>query len=235
MAIARNNVLAITIWLVINLGNVIHLNHGVEGVDLMFALFAGREDCFFEFMERNKTMYLEYTVIGTGMGDSEVNFQLTDPQARPVVTEFRKTSSRHDINIPDGGEYKICFDNTYSHFTSKTVAFTISTINPDEANWDEYQGSYFPEATYDIQVNEIKERVDRVRNSINEMQTIQDQYRITELKDRSIAEHNFERVNFWSMVFLAFTLIIGSIQVFLLKGLFDPAYDVRRYVRKLIR
>lgn len=83
-------------WLVADFGNVLQRNHGVEGVDLMFHLFAGREDCFFEYLERNKTMYIEYTVIGTGMGDSDINFQLTDPQGRPVVTEFRKPNSRHE-------------------------------------------------------------------------------------------------------------------------------------------
>lgn len=86
------------VWLVFDLGSVMikHGGVGVEGVDLMFHLFAGREDCFFELMERNKTMYVEYSVIGTGMGDSDVNFQLTDPQGRPVVTEFRKATSRHE-------------------------------------------------------------------------------------------------------------------------------------------
>lgn len=64
------------------------------------------------------------------------------------------------INIPDGGQYKICFDNTYSHFTAKQVAFSITTINPDDASWEEFQNAYYPEeATYDVQVNEIKVRL----------------------------------------------------------------------------
>lgn len=83
-------------WLICDFGNVIYFTYGVHGADLMFHLYAGREDCFFEYLERNKTLYVEYTVIGTGRGDSDVNFQITDPQSRPVVTEFRKPRSTHE-------------------------------------------------------------------------------------------------------------------------------------------
>lgn len=55
--------------------------------------------------------------------------------------------------------------------------------------------------------------MDRVRSTLNEIEAIQEQYRIIELRDRSVSEHNFERVNFWSTVFLLFSVTIGGIQV----------------------
>lgn len=55
--------------------------------------------------------------------------------------------------------------------------------------------------------------MDRVRTAMNEIEAIQEQYRIVELRDRSIAEHNFERVNFWSTVFLGFAVGVAALQV----------------------
>lgn len=83
------------LWLLSDLGAEISQYNGVEGVELMFHLWAGREDCFYESVERNKTLHIEYNVIGTGMGDGDVNFQIMDPRNRPVVTEFRKANSKH--------------------------------------------------------------------------------------------------------------------------------------------
>lgn len=87
------------LWLLIDLGEVTFRNNVAEGVDLMFHLYAGREDCFYEhIMDQNKTIYVEFNVIGTGVGDNDVNFMLMDPQRRPLVSEYRKPNSRHEYD-----------------------------------------------------------------------------------------------------------------------------------------
>lgn len=48
---------------------------------------------------------------------------------------------------------------------------------------------------------------------LNKIQTTQDSFRLTELKHRSIAESNFERVNFWSMVYMLVLVCVGIFQV----------------------
>lgn len=61
------------------------------------------------------------------------------------------------LNVPETGHYRVCFDNSYSHFTPKKVAFSVKATSPeDKAQWEEYQVTYIPEATYDLQVSEIK-------------------------------------------------------------------------------
>lgn len=73
-----------------------------------------------------------------------------------MVTNVGYLNFRINVPVGGGGEYRFCFDNTYSHFTPKQIAFTITTSNPDEADWQGYQEIYNPEDSYDIQVNEIK-------------------------------------------------------------------------------
>ena len=62
---------------------------------------------------------------------------------------------RHPITIE--GMYKICFDNTFSHFSVKTVAFGISMENEDEAHWSQDADIDFqPEGNYDVTISEIQ-------------------------------------------------------------------------------
>jgi len=56
-------------------------------------------------------------------------------------------------------------------------------------------------------------RLDRVRTFINEIQLHQDNFRLAESRDRSMGEANFERVNFWSALFIAATLVVLGLQV----------------------
>ena len=60
----------------------------------------------------------------------------------------------------------------------------------------------------------------------------QDLIRITDLKDRSIMEHNFERVNLMSMFYVVFILVAGIGQVVLLRSLFDERSKINPLWKK---
>jgi hypothetical protein len=62
----------------------------------MFEVPAGKEECFFEGVDVNKTLYIDYSVVSTYQGELDINFQLSDAQGRPIVSEFRKAESRHE-------------------------------------------------------------------------------------------------------------------------------------------
>ena len=59
---------------------------------------------------------------------------------------------------------------------------------------------------FQSQLKKIKEDIVKARH-------LQDQIRVTDLKDRSIAEHNFERVNFMSTFYVIILMISGVAQV----------------------
>lgn len=72
----------------------------------------------------------------------------------------------------EDGDHKICFDNTFSIFSAKTVFFEISTDNDDEDDegeikiennndvWGDTDQAFYaglrPEEIYDIHVQDIK-------------------------------------------------------------------------------
>jgi protein ERP2 len=64
------------------------------------------------------------------------------------------------------GDYRLCWDNTFSHFNSKTVFFEIIVENDDDGGderdtWDidfENYGGLSPEELYDIKIQDIQVR-----------------------------------------------------------------------------
>jgi protein ERP2 len=59
----------------------------------------------------------------------------------------------------------------------------------------------------------MKASVERVKVHLQKIEVIQNEFRLLELKDRSLAESNFERVNFWSFIYLILFIMVGVFQV----------------------
>lgn len=64
--------------------------------------------------------------------------------------------------MSENGDYKICWDNTFSHFNSKTVFFGLVVESEDEEDQEALWGAggvgntYEPEELYEMKVEDIK-------------------------------------------------------------------------------
>ena len=70
------------------------------------------------------------------------------------------------------------------------------------------------------------------KNPVITSKLFQDLIRITDLKDRSIMEHNFERVNLMSIFYVVLMLVAGIGQVVLLRSLFDEKSKINPLWKK---
>ena len=52
-----------------------------------------------------------------------------------------------------------------------------------------------------------------------------------ELVDREVMEHNFERVNFYSIISIVLMVIVGGIQTFMIRSLFEDRSKIGRVLR----
>lgn len=93
---------------------------------------AGKIDCFFAKAFKNQVIDIEYQVIDGGHGDLDISFELQNPTGYPHITEYKKPDNIHRVNTNMDGDYKFCFDNTFSTFNSKTVFFEIIVEWDDE-------------------------------------------------------------------------------------------------------
>lgn len=86
------------------------------------------------------------------------SFELAEPSGRIVYADFKKSDNIHRHKAPADGDYRFCFDNTFSSFNKKTVFFEIiiemEDGSHDTEDWsnDIFEG-LSPEEYYDMKVS----------------------------------------------------------------------------------
>uniref|UniRef100_A0ABM5G8Y1 Transmembrane emp24 domain-containing protein 5 isoform X2 n=1 Tax=Pogona vitticeps TaxID=103695 RepID=A0ABM5G8Y1_9SAUR len=84
--------------------------------DFTFTVPAGQKECFFQPMQKEATLEIEYQVLdGAGL---DVDFLLISPKHEILVSEQRKSDGVHTVETEDG-DYMFCFDNTFSTLSEK--------------------------------------------------------------------------------------------------------------------
>ncbi|KOB68360.1 Transmembrane emp24 domain-containing protein 5 [Operophtera brumata] len=136
--------------------------------DMTFTVQAGRTDCFYHEVAVDEIIDLEYQVIDASHGELDISFQLADPVGRVIVADYKKPENSHRHTSTLAGDYRFCFDNTFSTFSTKTVS--------DQAE------------TYMMRVRDISESVSRVRDNMSAAKRLQELHSAHEARDRNIAE-----------------------------------------------
>lgn len=197
----------------------------LQDSEFTFLLPAGRRECFYQVAPANRSMDLEYQVIG-GAG-LDVDFALTSPSGSLLVEEFRRSDGVHTIEPTEGGDYKLCFDNSFSTISEKLVFFELIFDGPQEnEDLDHWAEVAEPEEMLDIKIEDIKESIETMKSRLERSIQMQMVLRAFEARDRNLQESNLSRVNFWSAVNLSVLVMVSFFQVYMLKSLFE---DKRRF------
>jgi len=204
---------------------------------------AGKQECFFEPVQQDHTLNVEWQVIDGGDGEFselDLNFRVMHPRGHPLVAEFKKPDGTFNQKIQDPGDYKICFDNTFSIVSSKMVYFEVINENED-VDYDDIADIFGDDNAvteseiYEIKVSDIEQKLKKIKEDIGKARHMQDQIRVTDMKDRSIMEHNFERVNFMSTAYLILMVAAGFLQVYLMRSLFDEKSKIHGVWKKAFK
>ncbi|XP_077202187.1 transmembrane emp24 domain-containing protein 1 isoform X1 [Paroedura picta] len=152
----------------------------------------------------------------------DVDFSLESPAGELLVEEYRRSDGLHTIEPTEMGDYKLCFDNSFSTLSEKLVFFELIFDSPQEdedlAGWAEMAE---PEETLDIKMEDIKGSIETVKSRLERSLQMQALLRAFEARDRNLQESNLSRVTFWSAVNLSVLLVVSFLQVSLLKSLFE--------------
>ncbi|XP_060092715.1 transmembrane emp24 domain-containing protein 1 [Heteronotia binoei] len=196
-----------------------------QDAEFTFLLPAGRRECFFQAAPPNGSLELEYQIIG-GAG-LDVDFSLESPSGVLLVEEYRRSDGLHTIEPTEAGDYKLCFDNSFSTISEKLVFFELIFDSPreEEEDFNGWAEMAEPEETLDVKIEDIKESIERVKSRLERSIQMQALLRAFEARDRNLQESNLGRVNFWSAVNLSVLLVVSFLQVYLVKSLFE---DKRR-------
>ncbi|AWP06007.1 putative transmembrane emp24 domain-containing protein 1-like [Scophthalmus maximus] len=194
--------------------------------EFTFLLPAGRSECFFQTAVKNATMEVEYQVIaGAGM---DVDFTILSPQGVLLIVETRRSDGVHVVEPTEGGDYQICFDNSFSRFSEKMVFFEIIIEGQggDVVGDDESAGLEEPDGSLlEYKLEDIRESMDSLHRHLERSRQMQTVLRAFEARDRNLLEDNLWRVSFWSCASMLVMLCVAFTQVYTFRKLFD---DKRR-------
>lgn len=196
-----------------------------------------KEDCYFQNAKKGDTIDIEYQVIDGGHGDLDITFHLADPTGRIIIADFKKSEQNHRVDVTVDGDYKFCFDNTFSSYNAKTIFVELIVENDDEDNqWGngdiDLQGLR-PEEVYELKVEDIQDIINNVRNQLTKAQQLQALIKSTEARDRNVAEENYFKVNTYSMFQIGVMIVVGFIQVIMVRSLFDDKSRVHSIWKNL--
>ncbi|NXW55429.1 TMED1 protein, partial [Eurystomus gularis] len=137
------------------------------------------------------------------------------------------------VEPTEAGDYKLCFDNSFSTISEKLVFFELifdSAQDEEDEEGDEgdaWVEAAEPEDALDVKIEDIKESIETMRSRLERSIQMQTLLRAFEARDRNLQESNLGRVNFWSAVNLAVLVVVAFLQVYLLKSLFEDKRTVR--------
>lgn len=203
--------------------------------DMTFTVQAGKTDCFFQKVLSNEVIDIEYQVIDASHGDLDISFQLADPAGRVIVADYKKPENTHRHTASQDGDYRFCFDNSFSTFSTKTVFFDI-LVETEESEDKDYDTDKEMELgiaadSYLMRVSDISESVKRMSERISLARRLQDLQSAHEARDRNLAEEMCDRVLKWSLWQIVFMLVVGITQVFFLRSLFEDKNSNTGYKR----
>uniref|UniRef100_A0A903Z086 GOLD domain-containing protein n=1 Tax=Anopheles minimus TaxID=112268 RepID=A0A903Z086_9DIPT len=188
-------------------------------------ILPGNVDCFFETAKAGQTIDIEYQVIDGRFGNLDISFELAEVTGRTIFADYKKSDNNHRFPVPYDGEYKFCFDNSFSGANFKRVFFEliIEREGEEETNWPDYDllEGLTPEEFYAMKMQDMVDVIKRVHNNLTKARQLQNLLRSNEARDRNVAENNYFMVNLWSYFQILVMLSVGWVQVVMVKSLFD--------------
>ncbi|XP_041812368.1 transmembrane emp24 domain-containing protein 1a [Chelmon rostratus] len=197
-----------------------------ENIEFTFLLPAGSTECFYQTAARNDSMEVEYQVLaGSGL---DVGFALISPSGYRLVSDFRRSDGIHTVDPTEGGDYGLCFDNSFSKLSEKMVFFEviINSQNSAGGGRDDWADVAVEESMVEYKLEDIRATMDSVYQHLERSRQVQTVLRAFETRDRYLLEDNLWRVSFWSCLNLLVMLAVASAQIYTLRRLFDDTKRV---------
>lgn len=181
---------------------------------------------------------IQYEVIDGQHGDWDISFEVIDPNENKLLEDYKKTRNEFIFELQVDGEYVFCLDNTFSLMNSKLVFVYVLFENKEETDEgiqisveDEDQGEHLEQVLewqgidedgkpYYIEVSNITNSLTRILKHVLKARHLLDLYGVSKTRDSYLATEDTFIVDMWSGFQISLMLIVGMVQVFMIKKLF---------------
>ncbi|XP_052894123.1 transmembrane emp24 domain-containing protein 5 [Anopheles moucheti] len=183
-------------------------------MDYKVHIDAGKEDCYFQYVQQGSTLYVSFHVIRGG--DGMAGFAVRNPRGEIVHPYQWQASSDYTDGAAMGGFYAVCIDNQFSRFASKLVNLYITVIRYEE--WEKFTKEI---EDLNVNMNNFTGTISTVERNLNAMFQYQAHSRNNEARDYALILDNNAYIWKWSVLQILVIVFTTSVQVYFVRKLFD--------------
>lgn len=178
---------------------------------LTFELPDNEVQCFYEHVGKDTQTIVEFQVV-TG-GNYDVDMTMKDPKGRVIYQDTKKQYDSFHHNSVAEGVYEVCFSNEFSTFTHKLVFLDWQVGDEDTPLLNPSS----PERALTF----MEQSTQSIHDKMNQVIDDQTHYRLREATGRAHGEDLNERVQMWSVAQLSVIVVVGILQVTLIRSFFS--------------
>jgi len=168
-----------------------------------------KSECFFFDASAGQTMQPSFFVTRGGLLD--IDLKVNGPDNQQLYAGLIFESSVQVFTASRAGAYEFCFSNAMARWTPKIISFELKVDLESEKKDPLSKSSLDP----------IEQTINRIRDSLDQIQKDQKYLRIREQKHRDTAESTNSRVLWFSIFESSILLGLTLGQVFYLRKVFD--------------
>ncbi|KAJ6640768.1 Transmembrane emp24 domain-containing protein 5 [Pseudolycoriella hygida] len=183
-------------------------------MDYKVHIDAGKEDCYYQYVQPGATFYVSFQVIRGG--DGMAGFAVRHPSGQIVHPYQWQANSEYSDQTSTGGYYAVCIDNQFSRFAGKLVNMYITVIKYEE--WDKYAKEI---EALQLDMQNFTAVVQVVEKNINDMLQFQFNSRSRESRDMALLLDNNSYIQNWSITQITVIILTCTVQVYFVRKLFD--------------
>ncbi|KAI0986890.1 hypothetical protein GJ496_008224 [Pomphorhynchus laevis] len=177
--------------------------------ELTFHLSAHKEQCFYEYVNQNVPIFLEFQVVNGGNNDVDVI--LYSPSEKQLYSAKSKHYDQWKGPASEIGIYKFCFSNRFSSLADKRVYFDFMAGDEEAGRIPtEHNG---PLTFVETSVHSIHKNLDIFIDYFTHK-------RINDAGDRIVIKSLLKKIRTWSVLQFCVILSVGFGQVALLRSFF---------------
>ncbi|KAF4527024.1 hypothetical protein B566_EDAN001572 [Ephemera danica] len=183
-------------------------------MDYKVHIDAGKEDCYYQYVNPGATFYVSFQVLRGG--DGMAGFAVRHPNGQVVHPYQWRPNADYQDSGSSGGYYAVCIDNQFSRFAAKLVNLYITVIRYDE--WDKFSKEV---EELDLGMQNFTDVIRGVEQNIQEMLQYQHHSRSREARDYNLLLDNNSYIQNWCLMQIVFIACTTVLQVYFVRKLFE--------------
>lgn len=200
------SILYLSIFVLFNLSFI-----SCGSTQLTFELPDNEVQCFYERIDKGTPTTVEFQVV-TG-GNYDVDMTMKDPSGKVLYQDTKKQYDSFQHTSQSTGIYEVCFSNEFSTYTHKVVFVDWQVGDEDTPLLNPSS----PERALTF----MEHSTQSIHDKMNQVIDDQTHYRLREAQGRAHGEDLNERVQMWSVAQLSIIVVVGILQVTLIRSFFS--------------